>query len=104
MTTGMTQPLIRASLPAAASARAMTENADGTVRSRVISSVSSGSESVSYATGSAARSGTTAIDAAVSDPGARARLLDDIVRRYLSGVKDANGVNLLYMGRYPYVS
>lgn len=84
-------------------ARALVENADGTVHGRVIDSVSSGSESISYATGSAARSGTSAIDAAVSDPAARARLLDDTVRRYLSGVKDANGVNLLFMGRYPYV-
>lgn len=84
-------------------ARALVENADGTVHSRVLSSVSSGSESISYATGSAARSGTTAIDAAVSDPGARERLLGDTVRRYLSGVADANGVMLLFMGVYPHV-
>lgn len=84
-------------------ARAMVENADGAVHSRVIASISSGSESISYATGSAARSGTTAIDAARSDPEARARLLADTVRRYLSGVTDANGVNLLFMGVYPRV-
>ena len=84
-------------------ARAMVERADGTVHSAVVASVSSGSESISYATGSAARSGTTAIDAAVSDRAARARLLEDTVRRYLAGVPDANGVNLLYMGRYPVV-
>ncbi len=82
-------------------AQALVENADGTVQSRMVASRSSGSESISYATGSAARSGTTAIDAAVSDQTARARLLDDTVRRYLSGVPDANGVNLLFLGRYP---
>lgn len=84
-------------------ARALVENADGTVHSRVIASVSSGSESISYATGSAARSGTTAIDAARSDPAARERLFADTVRRYLAGVTDANGVNLLFMGVYPRV-
>ena len=88
---------------AAGRARSMVESADGTVHSGVVASVSSGSESISYATGSAARSGTTAVDAAVSDPAARERLLSDTVRRYLSGVKDANGVNLLYMGLYPVI-
>lgn len=82
-------------------ARAMVERADGTVHSAVVASVSSGSESISYATGSVARAGGTAVDAAVSDQTARARLLDDVVRRYLAGVPDANGVNLLFLGRYP---
>ena len=54
-------------------ARAMVQSADGTVHSGVVASKSSGSESISYATGSAARSGTTAIEAAVSDRAARAR-------------------------------
>lgn len=79
----------------------LTENADGTVQARQIAARSSGSESITYATGSAARSGSTAVDAAVADVSARQRLLDDTVRRYLAGVPDANGVNLLYMGRYP---
>lgn len=82
-------------------AQALVDNADGTVQSRLVASRSSGSESISYATGSAARAGGTAIDAAVSDQTARARLLEDTVRRYLSGVPDANGVNLLFLGRYP---
>lgn len=82
-------------------AQALVENADGTVQSRLVASRSSGSENISYATGSAARAGGTAVDAAVSDQTARARLLDDMVRRYLSGVPDANGVNLLFLGRYP---
>ena len=82
-------------------ARAIEEDAGGNVHSRVVASVSSGAESISYATGSAARAGGTAIDAAVSDQTARARLLEDTVRRYLAGVPDANGVNLLFLGRYP---
>lgn len=82
-------------------AQGLVENADGTVQGRMVASRSSGSESISYATGSAARAGGTVIDTAVSDQTARARLLDDLVRRYLAGVPDANGVNLLYMGPYP---
>lgn len=82
-------------------AQGLVENADGTFQSRLVASRSSGSESISYATGTAARAGGTAIDTAISDQTARARLLDDTVRRYLSGVPDANGVNLLYLGQYP---
>lgn len=82
-------------------AQALIENADGTVQSRQVASRSAGSESVSYATGSAARSGGSAVDAAVSDLTARQRLFDDTIRRYLSGIPDANGVNLLFMGAYP---
>ena len=81
-------------------AQTLAENADGTVHSRMIASVTAGSESVSYVTGSAAGAQSTAIDAAVGDRTARARLLDDTVRRYLAGVPDANGVNLTYLGRY----
>ena len=44
----------------------------------------------------------TAIDKALSDKAAEAQLYTDTIREYLSGVSDANGVNLLFMGRYPY--
>lgn len=64
----------------------------------VISSVSSGSETISYA----ANCGTV-IGAAVADLDERNRLFSKTVRDALSGVADANGVCLLYMGRYPYV-
>ena len=70
---------------------------DGMVRGGVVSSVSSGSESISYATGG------TAIDAAVSSISERNKLYSQIVKHALSGVCDANGVHLLYMGVYPYV-
>lgn len=73
---------------------------DGTVTGRVVSSVSSGAESVSYSTGTG---GETAVSAAVSDPESRRRLFTETVRKYLGGVKDAAGINLLYMGEYPYV-
>ncbi len=82
-------------------AQSLAENADGTLQGRVITSRSAGGESISYAAGSAAIHGTTAASAAVSDLTARQRLMDDTVRRYLSGIPDANGVNLLYMGPYP---
>ena len=67
--------------------------ADGTVVSKTVSSVSSGSESISYSTG--------ALSAAVTDSVARTRLYKDTVKAYLGGLTDSNGVNLLYMGRYP---
>lgn len=74
------------------------ESTEQGMRGKVISSVSAGNESISYATGN---SSATAIDAAVKDKNARDKLLADIVWEYLSGITDANGVNLLYMGRYP---
>lgn len=73
---------------------------DGTVQGKVVSSVSAGNESISY---SAKTSNTTLIDQAVSDRKAREQLFADTIREYLSGVTDSNGVNLLYMGVYPYV-
>lgn len=71
---------------------------DGSVTSGPVSSVSSGSESISYAA-----SGGTTIDTAVADMSARNKLFSQIVRQMLSGISDANGVCLLYMGVYPYV-
>jgi hypothetical protein len=72
-----------------------TEN--GT-RGKVISSVSAGNESISYSVGNA-----TMIDKALSDPAVKEKLFRDTIREYLSGVADANGVSLLYMGVYPRV-
>lgn len=78
-------------------AGAVATRADGTLASGAISSVSSGAESISYA------AGNTAINAAAADNSTRARLISSTVRGYLCGEIDANGVNLLYMGVYPYV-
>lgn len=74
------------------------ESTEMGMRGKVISSVTAGNESISYATGNTS---ATAIDTAVKDKTARDKLLAETVREYLSGVQDANGVNLLFMGMYP---
>lgn len=61
----------------------------------VVASKSSGSESISY------RNDTSALLAAAKDASTREAYVGMIVRRYLSGRSDANGVNLLYGGAYP---
>ena len=68
----------------------------GTLRGKVVSSVSSGSESISYT--AKAEGGSTLIDAVLSDKAAQERLYRDTVREYLLLVPDSNGVNLLYAG------
>ena len=75
------------------------EKTESGIRGKVVSSVSAGNESISYSFGSQ----ITAIDDAVSDLAARDNLICRTIREYLSGVQDANGVNLLYMGVYPCV-
>ena len=75
------------------------EKTESGLRGKVVSSVSAGNESISYSSGSQ----ITAIDAAVSDLAARDNLVSKTIRQCLSGVQDANGVNLLYMGVYPCV-
>ena len=72
---------------------------DGTVVGKNIASVSAGNESISYSASTAAATYT----AAVTDETARMKMITDCIKTYLSGVPDANGVNLLYMGEYPYV-
>lgn len=84
---------------AAAAGRGYTETEQGLQR-RIISRVESGNEAISY---SETKLSSTTVDAAVSDRTIRDKLVADIVWEYLSGVTDANGVNLLYMGRYPRV-
>ena len=69
---------------------------DNGVHGKVVSSVSSGSESISYTAKS--ESGITLIDAVLSDKAAQDKLYADTVKEYLAGVPDANGVNLLYAG------
>lgn len=82
---------------AAAMGRGYTETEQG-LQCRIISQVKAGNEAISYAETKLAN---TAIDAAVSDRTARDKLLAETVWDYLRGVEDANGVNLLYMGKYP---
>lgn len=82
---------------AATQAKGYVETENG-LRGKVISSVSAGNESISYAVN---HQTATEIDKAVSDHAARERLFASTIESYLSGMSDANGVGLLYMGKYP---
>lgn len=64
-------------------------------RGGIIASASSGSESVTYAT-----TGSDLIGAAM-DVTQKDAYLYKIIKNCLAGAQDANGVNLLYGGRYP---
>lgn len=72
---------------------------DGTVSSKLVSSVSAGNESISYSTNNI--SAATLIDKALSDKTVQEQLYRDTIAKYLSGVTDKNGINLLYAGKYP---
>lgn len=76
--------------------RGLMQTANG-LQGKIVTSVSAGNESISYSTGGE----KTAVDAAVADPAEKERVIYWTIRNYLSGVADANGVNLLYMGLYP---
>jgi hypothetical protein len=83
------------------SARGYIQREDGSFQAKIVSSVSAGNESVSYS--SSGVSGTaTLIDKVLADKSAQKQLYDDTISEFLSGIHDANGVNLLYMGEYPY--
>ena len=69
--------------------------ADGTVKGKVITSISSGSESIGY---SAAGSASTATMEAAKDKKVADTMVYGIVHDGLGGVPDSNGVNLLYAG------
>lgn len=69
--------------------------ADGTVKGKVITSISSGSESIGYST---AGSASTAISEAAKDKKVADAMICGMVQDGLTGVADSNGVNLLYAG------
>ena len=69
------------------------------VRGKVITSVTAGNESISYSTGG--DSDLTSAELAAKDKTVRDKLVAGIIWESLSGIEDANGVNLLFMGRYP---
>ena len=77
----------------------LTERHDGTLQGKVISSVSAGNESISFAVG---KSSDTALGNAVKGFQNREETIYQLIRSYLSGITDANGVNLLFAGEYPY--
>ena len=76
-----------------------TERADGSLQGKVVNSVSAGNESISYAVG---KSSDTAISNAIKDLHSKDMAVYQFITSKLSGVSDANGVNLLFGGRYPY--
>lgn len=73
-----------------------SQNADGTVHGNMVSSVSAGNESISYATSE------TTLGTAIKSTKDRDATVYELISSRLSGVADANGVNLLFGGRYPY--
>ena len=73
---------------------------DGTVVNKQVAAVSAGNESITYVA-SGSSGGATLIDRVLADTEAQEQLFRDTIVHYLSGVADANGVNLLYMGGYP---
>lgn len=81
----------------AAVARGYTETAQGLQR-KIISRIEAGNEAISY---SETKLSNSSVDAAVADKSVRDALIASTIKEYLSGVTDANGVNLLYMGPYP---
>ena len=88
-----------AQVEATRNAGAVAKQADGSLAtSGVVASVSSGSESMTFASGSAVSS---AVREAAGNVEAERKLYAATVRGYLDGVADANGVRLLYGGRYP---
>lgn len=76
-----------------------TERADGSLQGKVVSSVSAGNETISYAVG---KSADTAISNATKSLQDKDVTVYAFIASRLSGVSDANGVNLLFGGRYPY--
>lgn len=89
---------IETTIKAVTQGRGYEETANG-LRGKVVSSISAGNESISYS--ASAESTATVIDKALADKVVQDRLIQSTVKEYLSGKTDANGVNLLYMGRYP---
>ena len=77
---------------------AMSDRGDGALMPKVIASMSSGNESISFST-----SQNSGYMRAATNAAERQQLINGIIRDNLSGVRDKNGVNLLYRGAYPYV-
>lgn len=86
----------------ARNARGYVQRTDGSYQSKIVASASAGNESISYASGSSSAT-ITAIDTALANFSEREKLYHNIIVESLMGIKDANGINLLYMGRYPHI-
>lgn len=81
----------------ASKANGYDTDADGKYIGKQVKSVSSGSESVTYS------SGNGVFDSVIASPAEKQHYINAMIKEYLSGITDENGVNLLYMGAYPYV-
>ena len=71
-------------------------SADGTVNINVIVSKTAGNESISYA------NSENIVSTALKSVKDKEKVICQLISEKLSGVSDANGVNLLFAGRYPY--
>lgn len=78
------------------SAESYNTRPDGTIHGNIVSSLSAGNESIRYSTSE------TVISTAVKSISDRSKVVYDFVASRLRGIADANGVNLLYVGTYPY--
>lgn len=85
----------------AAALAGASSGTSGGATSGVIASRSAGSESISYASLSDTASGAknwSAVYQSAGNPKETNKILESAARLYLTGVKDNNGVNLLYAG------
>lgn len=73
------------------------ERPDGSMQGRIVTSVSAGNESISYG-----NAGENIISTALKSIEEREKVIYSFISSRLTGVPDANGVNLLYNGIYPY--
>lgn len=71
-------------------------SSDGTVNSNIVTSKSAGNESIAYA------NVENSISTALKSVKDREKIIYQFISSKLSGVSDANGVKLLFAGRYPY--
>lgn len=85
---------------AVTAAQGYTQREDGSLQGKVVTSVSAGNESISYSAKGTEQK--TLMNEALADASVREKMYKDTIREYLSGISDANGVNLLFMGEYPY--
>lgn len=81
-----------------AAARGYTFDANG-LHGKTVSSISAGNESITYSSGDS--SNATAVDKAIASAEEKQKQVYEIIRTFLQGITDKNGVHLLYMGRYP---
>lgn len=75
----------------------MIKHADGTVSKKQVSSITSGAESISFATGTSGASDSIYARASM-DKKVEAILIRQVASEYLQGVVDKEGVCLLYAG------